>query len=188
MPIEGIVSTSLIYENSIPPSEVGTALFFEEDSNGCHLEVFGRHDQSMYVSGCGESQVIGTRALRSKDCPAPGHCSPNTARATAAQKSLKRTGFFSGKHIDMKPNSIQACMRPTSPDGVPIVGRILDNVYVATGGGPWGITWGPLMGKCLASLINEDDDLPIRLAPLSHQRFDTLIYKSLLKSRAPDDT
>jgi len=71
-----------------------------------------------------------------------------------------------------------------SPDGVPVVGKILDNVYVATGGGPWGITWGPLMGKSLASLISDDDNPPIRLSSLRPQRFDTFVYKSLLKSRS----
>jgi D-amino-acid dehydrogenase len=73
-----------------------------------------------------------------------------------------------------------------SPDGVPIVGQLFGNVYIATGGGPWGITWGPLMGKSLASLINDDDDPPIRLGPLKPERFDTLIYRQLLKSRAPE--
>ena len=82
---------------------------------------------------------------------------------------------------------IQACIRPMSPDGVPVVGKLLDNVYVATGGGPWGITWGPLMGKSLASLINDDCDAPIRLGSLSPKRFDTMVYRSLQKSRSSED-
>lgn len=41
MPIEGIVSTSLVlvYQDGIPASDIGTAFFFDDDSNGCHLEV-----------------------------------------------------------------------------------------------------------------------------------------------------
>ena len=48
------------------------------------------------------------------------------------------------------------------------------------------------MGQCLASLIKhaEDDDTdtdtpPIQLGPISHKRFDTVVYKSLLESRRP---
>jgi glycine/D-amino acid oxidase-like deaminating enzyme len=39
MPMEGIVSTSLVYQDGIPASDIGTAFFFDDDSNGCHLEV-----------------------------------------------------------------------------------------------------------------------------------------------------
>eukprot|EP00536_Pseudo-nitzschia_multiseries_P002611 jgi/Psemu1/235881/estExt_Genewise1.C_350045 len=195
MPIEGVLSTSLVYRDGIPSSDVGTAFFFDEESNGCHLEVFGRKDQSLYVSGCGESEVLGTRLLRSEERPSPAaECPPNAARAAAAQTSLRIAGYdrYSVDHgarsrshsRSQQPDTIQACIRPVSPDGVPVVGKLLDNVYVATGGGPWGITWGPLMGQTLASLIIDDGDPPIRLGPLSPKRFDTLVYKTLLKSRA----
>lgn len=39
MPIEGVVSTSMVYVDGIPSSDVGTALFLDDDINGCHLEV-----------------------------------------------------------------------------------------------------------------------------------------------------
>jgi glycine/D-amino acid oxidase-like deaminating enzyme len=125
--------------------------------------------------------VIGTEALRSDERPSPQDCPPDMARAAAAQRSLKKVGYGRSQ-----ADVVQACVRPMSPDGVPIVGKLFGNVYVATGGGPWGITWGPLMGKSLASLINDDDDPPIRLGPLKPERFDTLIYQQLLKSRAPE--
>jgi len=191
MPIEGVLSTSLIYQDGILDSDIGTAFFFDDDSNGCHLEVFGRRDKSLYVSGCGESEVISTRLLRSKDRPCPmAPCAPDFARAAAAQTSLRKAGYnrapttSSSTTRSQNPDTTQACIRPMSPDGIPVVGKLLDNVYVATGGGPWGITWGPLMGQSLASLINDDDDAPIRLGPLSHLRFDTLVYKTLLESRS----
>mmetsp|Transcript_14319 Transcript_14319/g.29633 ORF Transcript_14319/g.29633 Transcript_14319/m.29633 type:complete len:390 (+) Transcript_14319:26-1195(+) len=186
MPIEGVLSTSLIYEKGICDNDVGTAYFFDEDSNGCHLEVFGRQDQSLYVSGCGESKVISTRKLRSDARPCPKEvCPPDFARAAAAQQSLEKAGY--NNTTPNNPTTIQACIRPASPDAMPVVGRLLQNVYVATGGGPWGITWGPLMGQSLASLILEDDDRPIRLASLGPKRFDTFVYKSLLKSRGSNE-
>mmetsp|Transcript_15632 Transcript_15632/g.43302 ORF Transcript_15632/g.43302 Transcript_15632/m.43302 type:complete len:430 (-) Transcript_15632:108-1397(-) len=187
MPIEGVLSTSLVYQDGIPTSDIGTAYFFDEESNGCHLEVFGRKDRSLYVSGCGESEVIGTRRLRSSERPSPNAaCPPNEARAAAAQTSLQSAGYSPGAGSG-QPDTLQACIRPVTPDGVPVVGKLMDNVYVATGGGPWGITWGPLMGQTLASLINDDGDPPIRLGPLSPKRFDTFVYKTLLKSRTSQD-
>ena len=186
MPIEGVLSTSLIYQDGIPNKDVGTAFFFDEDSNGCHLEVFGRCDKSLYVSGCGESQIIGTQQLRSDQRPSPiTPCAPDATRAAAAHTSLRNAGY--NQHLN--PSIVQACIRPMSPDGVPVVGKLLGNVYVATGGGPWGITWGPLMGQSLACLILGDDDEnpPVRLGPLSPKRFDTFVYKSLLKSRSSDN-
>lgn len=39
MPIEGVVSTSMVYLNGIPSSDIGTALFLDNDLCGCHLEV-----------------------------------------------------------------------------------------------------------------------------------------------------
>mmetsp|Transcript_3622 Transcript_3622/g.7917 ORF Transcript_3622/g.7917 Transcript_3622/m.7917 type:complete len:425 (-) Transcript_3622:391-1665(-) len=199
MPIEGVLSTSLVYQDGIEASDIGSALFFDEDSNGCHLEVFGRRDRSLYVSGCGESEVVSTRLLRSKERPSPTEpCAPDLARAAAAKDSLHRYGYHQrannittgstcNRHHHQLPDMIQACIRPMSPDGVPVVGKLLDNVYVATGGGPWGITWGPLMGKSLASLINDDGDAPIRLGSLSPKRFDTMVYRSLQKSRSSED-
>ncbi|KAL3918717.1 MAG: hypothetical protein SGILL_004102 [Bacillariaceae sp.] len=199
MPIEGVLSTSMIFNMGIPQSDIGTALFCDEDdTNGCHLELLGRHDQSLYVSGCGESQVIGTQELRSQQRPSPAEkCSPNMASAAAAQSSLRGMGYnchssqLHQQDEQPAPDVVQACIRPTSPDGLPVIGKLLDNCYVATGGGPWGMTWGPLMGQCLASIINEngdgDGDAPVRLGPLKPQRFDTLIYRTLLKSRASPD-
>lgn len=198
LPIEGVLSTSLVFQDEILDSDVGTAFFFDEDSNGCHLEVFGRRDKSLYISGCGESQVISTRRLRSNERPVPNEpCAPDLSRIAAAKSSLQKAGYnlhdtpaTNGASTGVNNRSgqqiatAQACIRPVSPDGIPVVGKLLDNVYVATGGGPWGITWGPLMGKSLASLISDNHCPPISLRPLSPKRFDTLVYKTLLKSRS----
>jgi glycine/D-amino acid oxidase-like deaminating enzyme len=186
LPLDGILSTSMIWGN-IPEGTCDSALFCKEDSNGCHLEVFPRSDQSLYVSGLGGSEVISPAVFRGLDCPDPkGKFTPNLAQVVAAQKSLKRLQLPSIS--SRPPDIVQACIRPAAPDGMPILGKLLDNVYVATGGGPWGITWGPLMGLSIASMIlDEDDEPPIRLAAFKPERFDTLIYRTLLKERSRID-
>ena len=48
-----------------------------------------------------------------------------------------------------------ACLRPLTPDGVPIIGRApqWENVYLATGGGKKGILLSPIIGQATADLI-----------------------------------
>ncbi len=43
----------------------------------------------------------------------------------------------------------RACARPVSPDGRPLIGRLAgdDNVWVATGNGPWGMSCGPATAR-----------------------------------------
>lgn len=43
--------------------------------------------------------------------------------------------------------------RPASPDGGPILGKLDENLYVATGFGPSGLTLAPYAGKLVADLV-----------------------------------
>ena len=57
-----------------------------------------------------------------------------------------------------------ACLRPLSPDWMPIIGKApgWDNAYLATGAGKKGILISPGMGKAVADLITQGaTDLPI---------------------------
>ncbi len=48
-----------------------------------------------------------------------------------------------------------ACLRPLTPDGLPIVGRVpgWDNLYLCTGAGRKGILWSTGMGRATADMI-----------------------------------
>ncbi|GAA5907763.1 hypothetical protein JCM5296_004528 [Sporobolomyces johnsonii] len=48
---------------------------------------------------------------------------------------------------------MQLCYRPISSDREPIVGKLDDDVFVATGHGPWGITLAPGTGKVIAEMM-----------------------------------
>ncbi len=57
-----------------------------------------------------------------------------------------------------------ACLRPVSPDGLPVIGRVpgQDRVYVVSGAGKKGILFGPAMGKAVSDLvISGRTDLPV---------------------------
>jgi glycine/D-amino acid oxidase-like deaminating enzyme len=49
----------------------------------------------------------------------------------------------------------QACYRPVTDDGVPLIGRVpgAPGIFVATGHGPWGMLNAPGTGLALAELI-----------------------------------
>ena len=65
-----------------------------------------------------------------------------------------------------------ACLRPVTPDGLPVLGPVpgWDGVYAATGAGRKGILLGPAMGRVTADLITRGaTDIP--LEGLSPARF-----------------
>lgn len=65
-----------------------------------------------------------------------------------------------------------ACLRPMSPDGLPIIGRVpgWDNVYVVNGGGRKGILLSTGMGKSVSDLITQGGT-QLDISPSSPARF-----------------
>lgn len=63
-------------------------------------------------------------------------------------------------------------LRPCTPDGLPIIGRVRDhnNLYIATGHCMLGMTLGPVTGKLIAQLMC-DEKLDMSLEPFSAGRF-----------------
>jgi D-amino-acid dehydrogenase len=70
------------------------------------------------------------------------------------------------------PMTPRAGIRPMTPDGLPIIGRLgpLTNGYVSTGHGMQGITLGPGSAAALSSLVLRGE-LPDVLLPFSPARF-----------------
>ena len=66
----------------------------------------------------------------------------------------------------------QACYRPVTQDGLPLIGRIsgLDGAYVATGHSVWGILNAPATGEAMAELIVHDACRSVDLSPFSPAR------------------
>ncbi len=82
------------------------------------------------------------------------------ARATLMQGALRLMPAMADAEVVLHT----ACLRPLSPDWMPIVGVApgWDNAYLATGAGKKGILLSPGLGKAVADLITESDtDLPV---------------------------
>lgn len=91
---------------------------------------------------------------------------------------------------ELSPDKIiarQACFRPISSDGLPVIGRVpgVSGAYVATGHSVWGILNAPATGEAMAELIVDGSartvDLspfdPGRLPPLDPARLRTSVSK-----------
>ena len=82
------------------------------------------------------------------------------ARATLMRGALRLMPAMADAEIVMHT----ACLRPLSPDWMPIVGLApgWDNAYLATGAGKKGILLSPGIGKSIADLITDGQtDLPV---------------------------
>jgi glycine/D-amino acid oxidase-like deaminating enzyme len=66
----------------------------------------------------------------------------------------------------------QACFRPITRDGLPLIGPIpgVRNACVATGHGVWGILNAPATGEALAELIVDGQARTVDLAPFDPGR------------------
>ncbi|MCH8831393.1 MAG: FAD-binding oxidoreductase [Chloroflexi bacterium] len=65
-----------------------------------------------------------------------------------------------------------ACLRPVTPDWLPIIGRVpgWDNVYLATGAGKKGILLSPGIGKSVADLMTQGET-SLSIGPFNPSRF-----------------
>jgi glycine/D-amino acid oxidase-like deaminating enzyme len=75
--------------------------------------------------------------------------------AAWTERILERATTFVPAILDAPIREVRACGRPASLDGRPLVGAVpwLDNVFVAAGHGPWGISTGPASARQIAELV-----------------------------------
>jgi glycine/D-amino acid oxidase-like deaminating enzyme len=137
LPMEGVKSTSIVWE---PPSDGSsvdaTALFCGEDSRyGTHLEVYPRPDGTVYLCGIGGSDYVPRDAL--KRGAFRDECPPKDSRVEAAQAAFTAMSY---RYRDSGKLAVtQACMRPCPPDALPYMGRIPGHVgaYINAGHNCW---------------------------------------------------
>ena len=86
----------------------------------------------------------------------------------------------------LRPDKIiarQACFRPITQDGLPLIGKVpkIEGAYVATGHSVWGILNAPATGEALAELIADGGARSTDLTPFDPTRLQPL-DPSLLRS------
>ena len=161
-PVYGFKGHSLVFRtgDAIPAE----ALFLEyREASGEVLspEIFPRADGTVWACA-----ISSTAALP----PDPADVGPD-AGAHARLEALCRS--LAPALAEAPVVARQACFRPVTADGLPLMGRVpgLDNVYVATGHSVWGMLNAPATGEAMAELILDGAARQVDLAPFAPGRF-----------------
>ena len=146
------VMTGVKYHSVIVPTPrvLSQCVFF---SGSGDPEVYVRPDSTAYCTGFPDSDVRVTEK--------PGH---EKVRSEAVDRIVDAVraasgGTDKGAALNAEPVLAQACYLPSTPDGLPIMGKLAESVvggdgcYIATGHSCWGILMGPATGETMASLV-----------------------------------
>jgi glycine/D-amino acid oxidase-like deaminating enzyme len=159
--IYGLKGHSLVFETrDRVPAE---AFFFEyEEADGGTLapEIFPRADGTTYV--CAISSERPLPLDPAAVVPDDGAIERLEALCARLSPALAASPIVAR----------QACYRPVTRDGLPLIGRVpgLDGAYVATGHSVWGILNAPATGEALAELIADGAARTVDLAPFDPAR------------------
>lgn len=167
-PVLGLKGHSLVFETGARvPADALFLEFREADGQAASPEVFPRPDGTTYVCAISNESPLPRDPARV--APDPG--------AIARLEAICRA--ISPVLADTKVIAAQACFRPVTQDGLPLIGPVpgIAGAYVATGHGVWGMLNAPATGEAVAALIAtgaSSIDLglfdPARLAALDPSR------------------
>ncbi len=130
------------------PDVPAHALFVDyraADGRAFEPEIIPRPDGEVYVCGMADPQPLPESAegveVDDAACDVLARAAGRVSTALAAARVTRR----------------QACYRPVTQDGLPLIGRVpgVAGAYVATGHGPWGMLNAPATGQALAELITD---------------------------------
>ncbi|HTC99658.1 MAG TPA: FAD-dependent oxidoreductase [Bradyrhizobium sp.] len=153
-------SPSVVYDTG---SDVPAHALFLEYQNGrdsgLTVEVFPRADGSTHVTAFSGQQ------------PLPLDPAAITAEADEIARLMAICERLSPAFRAERIIARQACFRPVTQDGLPLIGKVTgsDGIYVATGHNVWGILNAPATGEALAELI-AGRRLHVDLSPFDPKR------------------
>lgn len=143
-PVSGLKGHSVVFRtgDKVPPE----ALFLEHrEPDGRHSspEVYPRDDGTTYVC------ALSSEAPLPADPAAVGRDPGAADRLQAICGAL--SPVLAGSPVLVR----QACHRPVTRDGLPLIGGVpgAEGAYVATGHGAWGILNAPATGEAMAELV-----------------------------------
>ena len=144
---------------SLPPH----ALFVDyraADGRAFEPEIIPRPDGDVYVCGMADPQ------------PLPESAEGVKVDDSACDTLARAAGRVSTTLAAARVTRRQACYRPVTDDGLPLIGRVpgLTGAYVATGHGPWGMLNAPATGQALAEMITDGTAKTVDLRPFDPAR------------------
>lgn len=158
--IEGLKGHSVTLAAADVPAH---ALFMDYRMAGGRAlepEIIPRPDGEVYVCGMADLQPLPDSAegveVSEEACAVLARAAGRVSTGLAAAAITRR----------------QACYRPVTEDGLPLIGRVpkVKGAYVATGHGPWGMLNAPATGLALAELIADGAAQIVDLRPFDPAR------------------
>lgn len=159
-PVYGLKGHSLIFRYT-PPEPSALFVEIETAEGGVETpEVVPRIDGTTYICG-----LSGT-------APLPIDPAEITLEAGAGERLRAMARLFSPELAAADVLAEQACYRPITADGIPLIGQVpnVAGAYVATGHSVWGMLNGPATGEAMAELILDGATTHVDLTPFSPQR------------------
>jgi glycine/D-amino acid oxidase-like deaminating enzyme len=158
--VHGLKGHSVTLAGADVPAHALFVDYRTADGLALEPEIFPRPDGEVYVCGMAD--------------PAPLPESPDGVEVNDAScETLARAaGRVSTALASARIVRRQACYRPVTDDGLPMIGRVpgVAGAYVATGHGPWGILNAPATGLALAELITAGAASLVDLRPFDPAR------------------
>ena len=160
-PVFGLKGHSLVYDTGARVPAESLFLEYREANGSLHTpEVFPRADGTTYVC------AISSESPLPLD---PGDVVPDPGAIERLQAMCSQ---LSPVLAEAKIIARQACFRPVTQDGLPLIGAVpgLEGAYVATGHSVWGILNAPATGEAMAELTVDGAARMVDLAPFDPAR------------------
>jgi len=163
-PVFGLKGHSLVFETGTAiPAEALFLEFMETTGSILSPEVFPRADGTTYVCAI------------SSDSPLPADPALVVPDNGAIARLRVVCDRISPILASSRVLSSQACFRPVTQDGLPLIGAIpgAPGGFVATGHSVWGILNAPATGEAMAELILDDATQAVDLSSFNPARLTT---------------
>jgi glycine/D-amino acid oxidase-like deaminating enzyme len=164
-PVFGLKGHSLVFETAASVPAEALFLEYDEGSQGLQSpEVFPRADGTTYV--CAISSEGQLPLDPAAVAPDPGAIERLEAICGRLSPILAKAPILAR----------QACFRPVTQDGLPLIGAVaaLKGAWIATGHSVWGILNAPATGEALADLLVDGAPATVDLAPFNPGRLPNL--------------
>src|SRR5229473_2200589 len=161
----GLKGHSLVFETGASVPAEAAFLEYREASGAVQTpELFPRPDGTTYVC------AISSEAPLPMD---PAQVAPDPGGIARLEKMC---GDLSPVLGQAKIVARQACYRPVTRDGLPLIGFVpgVAGAYIATGHSVWGILNAPATGEAMAELITEGAARTVDLSPFDPARLPPL--------------
>src|SRR5258708_2450184 len=161
-PVFGLKGHSLVFNTGSSIPAEAAFIEYQESSGAVHSpELFPRTDGTTYV--CGISSEGPLPIDPAAVVPDPGVIERLRQMCHDLSPVLASSNILAQ----------QACFRPVTRDGLPLIGRVLgaEGAYIATGHSVWGFLNAPATGEAMAELIVDGAAHTTDLLPFRPDRF-----------------